>query len=145
MTGEAAPHSEGRPLGLLRAAALLAAMVGALGSFGFALRVGHYNFNVLMLLFTIWDLSPFLALIVADNVSKHWPVLTRATLYGVMLIVAAGSVAIYGSVVLKAPAQPAFAFLLVPLGSWVFLIVVVLIAHVVSRRLTGRHERLFRW
>jgi hypothetical protein len=144
MTGEAAQHSAGRPLGLLRAVALIAVMVGALVSFGLALRVGRYNFNVLILLFTIWDLSPFLALIAADNVSKHWMAFARASLYGVMLIVAAGSVAIYGSVVLKAPAQPAFAFLLVPLGSWVLLIFVVLITHVVSRRLSGRHERLFR-
>ena len=144
MIGEAAPHSNGRPLGLLRAVALIAVTVGALGSFGLMLSVGHYNFSILMLLFTIWDLSPFLALIVVDLASKHWPVFSRAALYGVMLIVAAGSVTIYGSVVLKAPAQPAFAFLVVPLGSWVLLIVVVLVAHVVSGRMSGRHERLFR-
>ncbi len=144
MIGNAAQYSKGRALGLLRAVALIAVMVGALVSFGFVLSVGHYNFRVLMVLFTIWDLSPFLALILVDLASKHWPVFNRASLYGVMLIVATASVAIYGSVVLKAPAQPAFAFLVVPLVSWVLLIVVVLITHVVSRRMSGRHERLFR-
>src|SRR5437870_11145412 len=77
MTGEAAQHAEGRPLGLLRAVALIVVVVGVLGSFGLVLRVGHYNFNILMLLFTIWDLSPFFALIVADTVSK--PFVTTPT------------------------------------------------------------------
>jgi hypothetical protein len=119
-------------------------MFGALASFGLMLSVGHYQFNVLMLLFTIWDLSPFLALILVDAVSKHWAVFHRAALYTVMLIVAVASVTIYGSVVLRAPAQPAFAFLVVPVGSWVLLILVVLVGHAVSRRMSGRHERLFR-
>jgi hypothetical protein len=144
MIGEATQHSKGRTLGLLRAVALIALTLGALGSFVLMLSVGHYSFSILMVLFTIWDLSPFLALIVVDFTSKHWPVFSRAALYGVMLIVAAGSVAIYGTVALKAPAQPAFAFLMVPLGSWVLLIVVVLVAHVVSTKVSGRHERLFR-
>jgi hypothetical protein len=128
----------------MRTVALIALMLGALGSFGLMLRVGHYQLSVLMLLFTIWDLSPFLALISIDLVSKHWAVFHRTALYVVMLVVAVGSVTIYASVVLRAPAQPAFAFLVVPLASWVLLILVVLIGHVVSRRMSGRDEPLFR-
>jgi hypothetical protein len=128
----------------MRTFALIAVMLGALGSFGLMLRVGHYQLSVLMLLFTIWDLSPFLALILIDRLSKHWAVFHRMALYVLMLVVAMGSVTIYGSVVLRAPAQPAFAFLVVPLGSWILLILVVLIGHVVSRRMSGRHEQLFR-
>jgi hypothetical protein len=124
---EAAKNSKGYALGRLRAVALIAVIVGALSSFGLMLSVGHYNFNILMVLFTIWDLSPFLALIFIDFFSRHSPVFNRARLYVVMLVVATASVAIYGSVVLRAPAQPAFAFLVVPLVSWVLLIIVVLI------------------
>ena len=128
----------------MRPVALIAVMLGALGSFGLMLSVGHYQLSVLMLLFAIWDLSPFLAIILVDLVSKHWAGFHRTALYVLMLVVAVGSVTIYGSVVLRAPAQPAFAFLVVPLVSWVLLILVVLTGHVVSRRMSGRHEPLFR-
>ena len=96
--------SPGRPdggfLGLLRAVALIAVVAGALGSVGLMLWVGHRNpSRVLLVLFAIWDLSPFIALVLADIVSKRWSVLTRATLYGVMLILTLGSLAFYGDVV----------------------------------------------
>jgi len=141
---EASQNTKGQAPGLLRALALSAIILAALASFALMLNVGHYHFNILTVLFTLWDLSPFVALIVIELFSKHWHVFSRVSLYCLMLIVAASSVTIYGSVVLRAPAQPAFAFLLVPLVSWVFLVAVVLITHVASRRMSGRHEPLWR-
>src|ERR1700694_4715124 len=86
-----AKASRGRPdggfFGLLRAVARIAVVAGAVGSVGSMLWVGHRNpSRVLLALFVIWDLSPFVALVLADIVSKRWSVLTRATLYGLMLI-----------------------------------------------------------
>src|SRR5713226_10313812 len=99
----------GRFLGPLRAVALIAVVAGALGSVGLMLWVGHRNpSRVLLVLFAIWDLSPFIALVLADVVSKRWSVITRATLYGVMLILTLGSLAIYGDVVWRPRPQPAF-------------------------------------
>ena len=85
--------SRGKPvfLGLLRAAALIAVLAGAVGSVGLTLHAGrHNNSRILLLLFTLWVLSPFVALVWADVVSKRWPVLTRATLYSVMLVLTLG-------------------------------------------------------
>jgi hypothetical protein len=135
--------SRGRPdggfLGLLRAMALIAVVAGAAGSVGLMLWVGHRNpSRVLLVLFVIWDLSPFVALVLADIVAKRWSVLTRATLYGVMLILTLGSLAIYGDVVLRPRSQPAFMFLVVPLGSWLLMTIVVPIAALVSGRLSRR-------
>ena len=97
--------SLGRPksgfLGLLRAAALIAALAGAVGSVGLMLHAGRRNDSrILLVLFALWVLSPFMALVLANVVSKHWLVLTRATLYSVMLVLTLGSLAIYGDVVL---------------------------------------------
>jgi hypothetical protein len=135
--------SRGRPdgglLGLLHAVALIAVVVGAAGSFGLMLWVGQRNpSRVLLVLFAIWDLSPFMALVLADIVSKRWSVLTRATLYGVMLILTLGSLAFYGDVVWRPRPQPAFVFLVVPLGSWLLMMIVVPIAALVSGRLSRR-------
>jgi hypothetical protein len=103
------------------------------------LWVGHRNpSRVLLGLFVVWDLSPFIALILADIVSKRWSVLTRATLYGVMLIVTLGSLAFYGDVVWRPQPQPAFMFLVVPLASWLLTTIVVPIAALISGRRSHR-------
>jgi hypothetical protein len=132
-----AKASPGRPAGgflrLLRAVALTAVVAGAGGSVGLMLWVGHRNpSRILLVLFAIWVLSPFMALLLADMVSKRWSVLTRATLHGVMLILTLGSLAFYGDVVWRPRPQPAFVFLVVPLGSWLLMTIVVPIAALIS-------------
>ena len=130
---------DGGFLVLLRAVALIAVIGGALGSVGLMLWVGHRNPSwVLLGLFVIWDLSPFMALVLADIVSKRWSVLTRATLYVVMLILTLGSLAFYGDVVWRPRPQPAFMFLVVPLGSWLLMTIVIPIAALISARLSRR-------
>jgi hypothetical protein len=134
---------QSRGLDILRSVALVLIVVAAIVSFGLMLHVGQYRLNILMLLFAVWDLSPFVALFLAGIVSSRWPILMRAVLYALMLLVASESVLAYGRVVIKRPAQPAFAFLVVPLVSWILLIMGLLIAHVVSTKRTG-HQPLFR-
>jgi hypothetical protein len=132
-----------RRLDILRGVALVAVVLSAVGSFGLMLHVGEYRSNLLMLFFAVWDLSPFAALAVAGVASKRLPKITRAALYGVMLCIAGESVMVYGRVVWKKPAQPTFAFLVVPLASWTLLIIVVLVAHVISTKKSG-DQPLFR-
>ena len=127
----------------LRNVALASVVVGAIVSFGLMLHVGEYRLNGLMLLFAVWDLSPFVGLFVVGIVSKRWPTLMRAAIYAVMLGVSGGSVLVYGRVVLMHPAQPAFAFLIVPLISWALTVMVTLITHVISTKRSG-HQPLFR-
>src|SRR5713101_6472108 len=138
--------SRGRPeggfLALLRAAALIAAVTGAVGSVGLMLWVGHRNpSRILLVLFAIWVLSPFMALGLAERVSKGWSVLTRATLHGVMLVVTLASLAIYGGVAFGPPRPtPASVFLVVPVGSWLLVAIVVLLAALISGRREQKQE-----
>ena len=141
-----AKASRGRPDGgspaLLRAVALIAVVAGAVGSVGLILWVGRGNpSRVLLGLFVIWDLSPFIGLLLAEMVSKRWSVITRATLHIVMLVVALSSLALYGDVVLRPRPQPAFMFLVVPLGSWLLMTIVVPIAALISARRSRRGAR----
>ncbi len=136
-TGEiASDASRGGTAGLLRAVALSAALVGAAGSFGMMLRVGRRNPSLLLLLlFTVWVLSPFVSLIWANAVPKSWPALKQAMLHGMTLVIALASLAVYGLVAFGPHrAQPAAAFLLVPLASWLVIAVVVLASRGHSRR-----------
>jgi len=69
-------------------------------------------------------------------VSKRWPVLPRATLHIVMLVLALSSLALYADVVLRPRPQPAFIFIVVPLGSWLLMMIVVPLAALISGRLS---------
>ena len=126
--------------GPLRAVAIIAAAAGAIGSVALTLHVGRHNASrILLSLFMIWVLSPFVALLFASLVSKSWPVPTQVTLYGLMLVLTLGSLAIYGDVAFgPARATPAFAFLVVPLVSWLLIAVALPVAALISRRLAGQ-------
>jgi hypothetical protein len=138
--------SRGRPkrgfLGVLRAAALIAVLAGAAGSLGLMLHAGRRNDSrILLVLFTIWVLSPFVALVLADVVSKRWSALTRATLHSVMLVLPLGSLAIYGDVALGPPrAKTAFVFVVVPPASWLLIAIAVPIAALISGRPSRRSD-----
>lgn len=117
----------------LRTAALIAVVAGAAGSISLMLRAGHPPL-FLRVLFAIWVLSPFVLLVWAAMVSKRWTALTQTALYGVMLVVALGSVAVYGADALwPRKSQPAFFYVLVPPVSWL-IFGVVPIAALISRR-----------
>jgi hypothetical protein len=99
------------------------------------LLAGHQNpSRLLLVLFAIWVLSPFVALVFADIVSKDWSVLTRATLYGVMLVLTVISLGIYGHVALGLPrTKTAFAFVVVPPASWLLIAITTSVAALISR------------
>lgn len=126
-------------LGRPRAVALVAAIVGAVGSVGLMLRAGRTTPRFLLVLFVIWVLSPFVALVWATIISPRWSSLTRATLYGVTLVLTLGSLAIYGGLV-KRPAGSANAFLFVvtPPVAWLVIAIAVPLAALISRRRSSR-------
>jgi predicted dienelactone hydrolase len=135
------------------AAALIAALTGAVGSVALMLWTGHRNpSRLLLFLFAIWVLSPFVALILANLSSKRWSVPARLTLYSVTLFITLAALVIYGDVVWGPPrAQAAFVFILVPPASCLLIAIVIPIAAVISARLSGtpifktpRAGRIFR-
>lgn len=135
-------RTEGRFLGFLRAVALIALAVGVIGSLAFMFREGQQTPRFLLVLFTIWVLAPFVALLWANKVSKHWSVLTRGTLYCVTLIVALGSLAMYGEWINVKPPRSAnaFLFVVVPPVSLLFIMISVAIASFISGRVSRRDE-----
>lgn len=135
--------SEGRPeggfFGLARAVALITVVVGAVGSLGLMFRADQHTPRFLLVLFVFWVASPFVALAWANVVSKRWPVLTRATLYCVTIVITLGSLAFYGKLVLPPAGSPrAFMFVAVPPASWLFMTIVVSAAALISCRRSHR-------
>ena len=128
-----------RFLGLLRAVALIAAAVGAVGSVGLMLRADERTPRFLLVFFVFWVLSPFVALAWANVVSKRWPALTRAALYVVTLVITLGALACYGKLILPPAGSPrAFVFVAVPPASWLLMAIVVSAAALISHRRSQR-------
>jgi hypothetical protein len=122
-------------LGRLRSVALIAAVAGAVGSVGLTLRAGRNTPRFLLVLFVVWVLSPFVALAWANVSSPRWSGLTRATLYGVTLVVTLGSLAVYGGLVQRpAGSANAFMFVVTPPVAWALIVIAVPLAALISRR-----------
>ena len=134
---------EGRLLGRLRAAALIAVLAGAAGSVGLTLNTsrGRDLGLLAILVFAIWVFAPFVALVLAHALARRWLVHTRATLYCLMLVVALGSLAMYvGDALLNPGTQDAFVFVVVPLVSWLLIALVVPTAALISGRRSRRGD-----
>jgi hypothetical protein len=131
------------PLGLFRLAALIVVFVGAVGSLALMFYTGRRNNSrILMLLFTLWVVSPFVAAALADRISKAWSVTIRATLYGAMLVLSLGSLVVYAADASMAiRGKAAFVFLVVPPTSSLLAAAAVAIAALMSARLARRGVR----
>ena len=139
--GPVKPEAQG--LSRARPFAMFACVAGAGASLLCMYQVGQRNRSfVLMLFFTLWVLSPFVALLVSAMVSARWTRPPRAALYGVMFAVSVLSPLVYGVVALGPPRpQPAFAFLAVPLASWCLGASALAVASVINGRLASRGSR----
>src|ERR1043165_7414516 len=83
------PAPQGPPFeGVLQTAALIIALAGAAGSTGLTIFQGRHNPSLLLIgMFTVWVLSPFVALVVLLLNSKVWTFPTRVMLWGLTLII----------------------------------------------------------
>jgi hypothetical protein len=106
--------------------ALILLIGGAVGSLYFVLHAGRNNESILLVgLFAIWVLSPFLALIAANTVYRRSSFLTRRVLYALMLIITIGSLIGYTGALSPVGAKPAGVFLIVPFISWLLMAIVI--------------------
>ncbi len=70
----------------LRVAAPVSILAGAVGSVGLMLWTGRHNESLLLLmLFALWVLSPFVALILASFFAKSWSAISQSMLHGAIL------------------------------------------------------------
>jgi hypothetical protein len=106
----------------LRTAARVALVAGAAGSVLLMMRAGARQRSLLlMFLFTVWVLSPFIALAVANVRSSGWQPATRTAAYGAMLGVSFISLSVYALHALIPGLKSGFIYLVVPGACWVLI------------------------
>ena len=120
---------------ILRLASLVSVALGAVGSLAFMFHVGRHNPSaILLILFTLWVVAPFAAMVSVPGLFKKWSIGGRAWFHFFTILVALGSSGIYADVAFGAPRpQPAFMFLVVPFVSLFVIAAASLISSVVSR------------
>ena len=120
---------------LLRTTALIIAFAGAIGSLCFMFNASRKQNSVILIgLFTVWVLSPFVGIFILNKMSNRWTVSARRLLYWLIIILTIGSLVAYSGAFNIPKTKNAFIFLIVPLISWILLIVTVLIAKSLSRK-----------
>lgn len=129
-----------RSFGFLRTTVLIELLFGAAGSLYFVINAGRNNNSILLRgLFVVWVLSPFVAFLITNSISKRWSLLTRKTIYFLMLIVTVGSLVGYSGAFNTPQTKNAFVFLIIPLLSWILLIMAILITRRLSRNTNANH------
>ena len=119
----------------LRAGSLIALVVGAIGSLGLWVHAAKHPPPLIIVLFVVWVLSPFIFLAIGHVVSKRWTQGPQTALYWATLLVAVASILIYADdAVSHRTAHPAFVYTAVPPVSWLVSAVPVVIAAMISRR-----------
>ncbi len=121
--------------GFLGTIALIAALVGAVGSLYFMFSAGRKQNSIILLgLFTAWVLSPFVGLFISNKISSRWTFPARALLYWLMIILTIGSLVAYSGAFNTPQTKNAFIFLIFPLISWFLIVIVFLIARKISSK-----------
>ncbi len=110
--------------------------IGAVTSLALMLRAGrHQKSIVLVLLFAVWVLLPFVELVYAHLNSKQWLPSARIFLYGLTVAVVFCCPAIYADVAFgRTTLKVGFVFLVVPFLCSLLIGFVVWIALLSSRR-----------
>jgi len=128
-------NTDSKSVRFLHAIAVLMVLAGAAGSLGFTLYTGRHNPSVvLILLFAGWVVSPFIALLLINVITKRWQLFDRLILYHLMVIITLGSMIIYSGLWSPQNARTAFVFLVVPLLSWTLMGLILLAARLSPSR-----------
>ncbi|MBD0331867.1 MAG: hypothetical protein ICV66_04370 [Chitinophagaceae bacterium] len=115
-------------LKLLRTAAVIATLIGAIGSLYFMFHADRNQKSILLIiLFTGWVLSPVLGLLLTSKISRQWTVPTQTFLHWLMMIMSVVLLIAYSGA-LTPNAKPAFIFLVAPFALWIIITAVFLAA-----------------
>lgn len=122
-------------INFLRTVALAFATIGAIGSLYYMHMASRQQSSILLIvLFAGWILLPFAGLLLANKISIRWTVFARSLLYWLMIVLTIGSLVVYSGVFMPAHMKLTGMFLVIPLLSWIFIVITILIARRISSK-----------
>jgi hypothetical protein len=122
---------------LTRTVAMILLAIGAIGALFFMFKAGSNQKSIILTgVFTVWVLSPFVGLFIANHVTSIWTVITRQLLYWLMTGLSIVSLIAYSGLVTPPYKKPAFIYLAFPFVSWLVILSIFLIARKLSHKKT---------
>jgi len=113
---------------LLRTIAIILLVAGACLSLIFVLHAGRNNSSFILVgLFVIWVLSPFVALLAANMRFRNRPISSRRVIYILIIVISLLAPLCYSGVLSPSGAKPAGVFLIIPFISWIAMAITILI------------------
>jgi hypothetical protein len=113
----------------------LVVLSGIVVSLSLMFYTGRSNESLLLMsMFTAWVVSPFMALLGASLVSAGWNRRAQITLHLLMWALTLVSTVLYTGRLNPSGARPAFLFIVIPLISWLIMIVLYLQARRSSKQ-----------
>ena len=118
--------------------------IGAIGSVVLVFLAGrHISQHFLQLTFEIWVFSPFGILALIKKFSNNWKTNTQSIINCMIIFITVISLVIYTIVNINLPSSHlAFPFVIVPLLSWLIILIVFLIAKMIFHKLSNEKETL---
>jgi len=111
---------------LLHIIAFIVLFAGAIGSLVLMFNAGrNQNSILLIVLFIGWVISPFVGLFIAEMISKRWLPKTRLAIFWLIIFITLASLIFYSGALNVPGTKPAFKFLIVPLISWILILIIV--------------------
>jgi hypothetical protein len=102
----------------------ITAVASAIFSSLFMFLTGRHQASVVLtLLFFVWVVSPYAGIIFASGRARRQRTGTRGMFRWLAYLLAAAALLLYSRILPLAPDRPAFVFLVVPLLSWLFVVV----------------------
>src|SRR6476619_2822134 len=98
---------------------LIAVLIGAVGSLVLMFNASRNQRSIfLVLLFTVWVVSPFIGLLVGNRISKRQSALSRVIFSWLTIVLIIGSLVVYSGILNPPGTKAGFIFLVVPFTSW---------------------------
>ena len=116
---------------------------GTIGSIVFVLNAGRYSPIFLLIVFIGWVLSPYVALFLVNFVSKLRLLVHFITFFWMTLFISLGSLISYYAALGKHGTRSTAVYLIVPLISWVVILVVIAISANKRPKVSGM-EKVYR-
>jgi hypothetical protein len=112
----------------LNTSARILTLLGALVSLVFMFNAGHNQKSViLMILFTIWVLAPFVGLFLILTIYNRWKVHYPGSIYWLMIIISIGSMVAYSGLLIPSGTKAAFIFLVFPFVCWLMMAIFLIV------------------
>ena len=113
----------------------MAILAGAVGAIGLWINALKHPALLIIALFVVWVLSPFVILGASHVVAKRWSPDTQKALYWATLFIAIATLLIYGDdAIARRATHPAFVYVAVPPVSWLVTIAAITIGALRARR-----------